>query len=206
MRVGFDLDGVLYDFGNSVRRYLDSIGRPYSFHAEKDEPHTWDFYEHWGMDREEFKQICNDGVDAGFVFSGPARPNAAEAVGRVAALGHEIIIITDRFFGSPLTFGNDITINPSHTATRNWLAGNGIPYHELHFSPNKLIVPTDMFVEDKLENYDSLVDAGVDAYLITRNWNKVKGGDARKRITDILDYAEAVERVTAQGFMDLTVA
>ena len=196
MRVGFDLDGVLYDFGNSVRRYLDSIGRPYNFHADKDEPHTWDFYEHWGMDRTEFVQVCHDGVDAGFIFSGPARPNAAEAVRRVSNLGHEIIIVTDRFFGSKPA--------NSHVATKEWLEQHGIEWDELVFSPDKCCVSTDMFVEDKLENYDHLVANGVDTYLITRDWNKVEGGDARKRITDVLDYAEAVERVTAQGFADLS--
>src|SRR5690349_9418242 len=109
MRVGFDLDGVLYDFGNSVRRYLDSIGRPYGWKGEADEPHHWDFYEYWGMDLEEFKQICHDGVDAGYIFSGDVRPNAVESVERVARLGHEIIIITDRQFGSVPTNSHDAT-------------------------------------------------------------------------------------------------
>lgn len=198
MRVGFDLDGVLYDFGNSVRRYLDSIGRPYGFKDNLDEPHCWDFFEYWHMDVSEFKQICNDGVDAGFVFSGPTRPGASEAVNRVADMGHEVIIITDRFFGGKPEY--------SHTATREWLAEHGIPFHELHFSPNKCLVPTDTFVEDKLENYDVLNAAGVKTFLINRPWNAVEGGDARNRIQDIEDYADAIEIMTTQGFVDLSFA
>ena len=50
MRVGFDLDGVLYDFGDSVRRYLRSVGREYGFKDDAPEPHTWNFYEYWHMD------------------------------------------------------------------------------------------------------------------------------------------------------------
>lgn len=189
-RIGFDLDGVLYDFGNSVRRYLDSIGRPYGFVDDKPEPHCWNFYEYWGLTLEEFKEICHEGVDAGYIFSGSARPNAAEAVRRVAAQGHEIIIITDRFFGSE-------PIN-SHKATEEWLWMHGIEWDELVFSADKLASPTDMFVEDKLENYDVLTAAGVDTYLITRDWNKVPGGDSRKRILDILDFAEVVEKTTSK--------
>lgn len=198
MRVGFDLDGVLYDFGNSVRRYLDSINRPYGWKDGADEPHTWNFFEYWGVTVEDFVQICHDGVDAGFIFSGPARPNAVEAVERVARLGHEIIIITDRSFGS--------SPKNSENATTEWLAQHGIEYDELWFSPDKTVAQTDMFVEDKLQNYDALRNAGVDTYLITREWNKVPGGDARKRITDVLDYAEAVEQATALGFVDLSFA
>lgn len=198
MRVGFDLDGVLYDFGNAVRVYLDSIGREYGWKDDAEEPHHWDFYEYWHMDRKEFAQVCHDGVDAGYIFSGDARPNAAEAVNRVADMGHEIIIITDRFFGEDP--------KASHVATEIWLAEHGIPYHELHFSPNKLIAPTDTFVEDKLENYDTLNLAGVKSYLVNRPWNEVEGGDARNRINDVIDYADAIELMWSDGFTDLTFA
>lgn len=198
MRIGIDLDGCLYDFGNSVRRYLDSIGREYGFKDGKPEPHCWDFYEYWHMTTAEFVQLCDDGVEAGYIFSGEIRPNAIESVRRISDLGHEIIIITDRKFGK--------TPASSERATTEWLAQHGIEYDELVFSADKTVVRTDMFVEDKLTNYDALVNAGVDAYLITRDWNLVPGGDARQRITDILDYAEAVERATSQGFVDLTFA
>lgn len=197
MRVGFDLDGVLYDFGNSVRRYLDSIGRVYGFKDGAEEPHHWDFYEYWGMDRHEFKQICDDGADAGYVFCGGTRPSAVESVRRVRDLGHEVIIITDRQFGS--------TPSVSHEHTRNWLAEHGIEHDELHFSADKTIVPTDLFVEDKLENYDALIAAGTPCFLINRAWNQVEGGDARSRINDISEYADAIEHMTkAQKYLDLS--
>lgn len=191
MRVGFDLDGVLYDFGNSVRRYLDSIGTPYGWKDDKPEPHHWNFYEYWGMDLAEFKQVCHDGVDAGYIFQGDVRPNAIDSVRRVAELGHEVIIITDRQFGSKP--------ENSHAATTEWLAQHGIEYDELVFSADKTAVPTDFFVEDKRENYDALRKAGVAAYLITRDWNideQYGLKDGRYRINDISDYADIIEQYT----------
>lgn len=167
---------------------MQSIGREYGWkdgHAENDH---WDFYKYWHMTREEFTQICHDGVDAGYIFYGDARPGAAEAVERVARLGHEIIIITDRQFGT--------TPQASHAATEIWLRQHGIEYDELWFSADKTCAHTDMFVEDKLENYDNLTAAGVDCYLINRAWNLVPG-DNRKRINDISDYADAVDLATA---------
>jgi len=138
------------------------------------------------MDRAEFSQICHDGVDAGFIFSGPVRPNTVEAFKAVKEMGHTIVIITDRQFGCSPT--------ASHQATRVWLAENGIEYDELHFSADKLIVPTDCFVEDKLENYDILTAAGTPCVLIDRPWNQ-DGNDTRLRINDIGQYPPFVSLV-----------
>lgn len=184
MRVGFDLDGVLYDFGNSVRRYLDSIGRPYGFKDNHHEPHTWEFYEYWGMDRAEFAQICHDGADAGFIFTGPARANAVWAVQSVKNAGHEVIIITDRQFGTQPVV--------SHDNTLKWLAEHSIPFDDIYFSADKTCVKTDIFVEDKLENYDALVEVGTPCVLIDRPWNQ-GAGDFRFRIKDIVEYPAIVE-------------
>lgn len=181
MRVGFDLDGVLYDFGECVNRYLQHIGQGHLYKSGG--PAHWHFYEDWGWDGKQFVDFCNAGADAGFIFTGPARPNAAESVRKVEAMGHEIIIITDRTFGS----------NPkvSETHTLEWLAQHNIPYNEIHFSPNKTIVPTDIFVEDKPENYVDLAVAGVKPWMVNRNWNK--SFPAKNRISDISEYPAKVE-------------
>lgn len=185
MRVGFDLDGVLYDFGDSVKRYLSSIGQEYEFKADADEPHTWNFFEHWGMSAADFVQHCHDGVDAGIIFRGGVRPNAVETVAAVKAMGHEIIVITDRSFGT--------TPEASEEATYDWWDDNGFPsFDEIHFTPNKVIVPTDIFVEDKLENYDMITKAGTECWLINRAWNMEHGLDYRRRIDHVGDYAEKV--------------
>lgn len=187
MRVGFDLDGVLYNFGDSVKRYLEHTDRGHIWKSGPTPEPFWDFYKDWGWTGQEFVQMCNEGADAGFIFCGPARHNAAKAVQAVKDMGHEVIIITDRQFGS--------TPYVSHKNTQNWLAKHKIPYDELYFSADKTCVPTDMFVEDKLENYDALDAAGVEVYLINRKWNYIDGdGDDRRRIRHIMQYVEAVER------------
>lgn len=197
-RVGFDLDGVLYNFGDSVKRYLDATDRGHIWKSGPTETPFWDFYKDWGWDSKQFVEMCNDGADAGYIFCGPARENAVDAVERVARLGHEIIIITDRQFGT--------TPKSSHDNTTEWLAQHGIEYDELVFSADKTAVPTDFFVEDKLENYDALVAAGVNTFLINRAWNVVDGGDARMRISDVSDYATFVEEYTRLGYAQVSFA
>lgn len=197
-RVGFDLDGVGYNFGDSVKRYLDHIGQGHIWKSGPTKGVFWDFYKDWGWTSQQFVEMCNDGADAGFIFCGPARENFVEAVERVAILGHEIIIITDRQFGT--------TPKSSHDNTTEWLAQHGIEYDELVFSADKTAVPTDFFVEDKLENYDALVANSTNTFLINRAWNVVDGGDARMRISDVSDYATFVEEYTRLGYAQVSFA
>lgn len=175
---------------------MDTIELGHLWKSGPTEAPFWEFYKDWGWTGKQFVDLCNAGADAGYIFCGPAREGAVEAVGRVAELGHEIIIITDRQFGT--------TPEVSHKNTENWLRDHQIPYDELWFSADKTCAPTDLFVEDKLENYDALIANGTRTFLINRAWNVVDGGDARFRINSVSDYADIVEQVTKMGFADLS--
>ena len=182
LRVGFDLDGVLYDFANSLRRYVATLGMT----VPDTETQVWNFFkDEWGWTTEEFLKHCNDGADAGFVFCGPTRPNAVEAVKAVKDLGHEVHIITDRQFGK--------TPSVSEDNTRNWLLEHGIKYDSLTFSADKTCVDTDIFVEDKPENFDALWMAGTPTWLVNRPWNRHV--DTQFRIDDISEYPQKVDEL-----------
>lgn len=187
--MGVDLDGVLFDFAHSLHRYLVSIGHEVPEYDVVKEVDKWEFYEDWQLSVTDFLKHCHDGVDAGYVFRGPVRPGSKEALDRIKAAGHEIHIVTDRSFGSkPYN---------SERATYDWLEEHGLPFNSVTFSPDKTVVPTDCFVEDKIANYDALKLSGVDAYLITRPWNKIPSWlekpFPRKRLNDIRDYAGIIE-------------
>jgi hypothetical protein len=201
LRVGFDSDGCLDCFGDGVHEALIARGQGELWKSGPTPEPFWNWYEDWTnpdgtrWTYEQFKELVDWGVDNGYVFSGHFRPNAVESVKRISDLGHEIIIVTDRFFGSDP--------ENSHKATIEAYARAGIEYDELHFTRDKTSVPVDVMVEDKIENYDALIANGTPCYLINRAWNKVEGGDARNRIDDISDYADAIERITAEGYADL---
>ena len=187
LNVGTDNDGVLYDFGASVLRYFESIGLDHKFKDGAAEPHCWDFHDLWNMPFDEFRGHCDDGVDAGIIFRGPARPGAEDAMWEIFNQGHEITMITDRFFGSDP--------EKSFEATYKWLwEDNNFPKMNVVFSPDKTSVPTDVFIEDKLENYDSLLANGTPCALITRPWNgDPLNGPAGLR--DISHYPKFISRV-----------
>lgn len=203
MRVGFDSDGVLDNFSDGVYETmcLPEINLGHLWKSGPTPKSFWNYYEDWKKEDgstftfEDFKAIVDYGVDRGIVFGGHFRPNAVETVGRIRAMGHEIIIATDRFFGS----------NPenSHRNTIEAYRRAGIEYDELHFTRDKTSVEVDTMVEDKLENYDALVAKGTPTWLINRAWNEVEGGDARNRINDISDYGDVIEELTRTGVRDL---
>lgn len=198
MRVGFDSDGCIDNFGEGVRQTLIALGLGHLWKSGPTKKPFWNWYEDWGWTFEQFKRVVDWGVDHGYIFVGHWRPNAIESVGRVAALGHEIIIITDRTFGSDPRNSQRNTIES--------FARAGIEYDELHFTADKTSVEVDTMVEDKLSNYDALIANGTPTWLITRPWNEVDGGDARMRIDDISDYADIIEDITLKGYADLTFA
>jgi hypothetical protein len=195
MRVGNDLDGCYDSFSDGVLDTLRAKGLEHLWKSGPIRDSYWNFYEDWGWDFVQFKELVDWGVDNRLIFCGNWRPGAVEAAKRIKALGHKFIIITDRAFGSnPLT---------SQENTIMSLAMADIEYDEIHFTADKTSVPVDIMVEDKLSNYDALVANGTPTYLINRAWNKVKGHDGRNRINSITDYADIVEELTRQGAVNL---
>jgi uncharacterized HAD superfamily protein len=189
MRVGVDLDGVCYDFAGSFIKYMNGIDHKYSIPQNIEEVDKWHFYRDWGMTDEEFVKHCHNGTDDMVIFrQGPQRDNASEAIDFMRSFGNTIHIVTDRSFGT--------TPQSSEDNTRWWLFSHGIHYDTLTFSADKTCVETDVFIEDKLENYDALESAGVKCYLVDRPWNQ-DNTKYRKRIKSIQHFATVV------GFMSV---
>lgn len=196
--VGNDLDGVGFNFGDSCHRYLVATGQGHLWKSGPTPDPFWDWYKDWGWTTEQFLEFCHAGADAGYIFSGPAREGWVDMMDRLAEAGHYIVIITDRAFGA--------TPEVSHKLTVDWLHEHNVYYDELIFSADKTCRPTDFFIEDKLTNYDALVEAGTHAFLLNRPWNIVDGGDARNRIDRCEQFADAIENAVTQGFHDLSFA
>lgn len=196
MRVGFDSDGVLDTFGDGVLDTLKALGLGHLWKSGPNPKPFWNFYEDWGWSFKQFKELVDWGVDNGYVFAGHWRPGAIDAVRRVAELGHHVIIITDRSWGSDPRNSERNTIEAFGRA--------GIEYDELHFTADKCSVDVDTMVEDKTSNYDALVAKGTPTWLINRAWNEPHD-DGRNRIDSVSEYADVIERITAEGFVDLSL-
>jgi hypothetical protein len=192
MRVGWDIDGVGFTFGDSCHKHLLHTGRGHLWKSGPTPDPYWDWYKDWGWTGAQFVEFCNEAADCGCLFSGPVRPGYAEAVKEVKALGHTNVFITDRAFGSTPQVSQDITYA--------WFEQHGIEFDELHFSPDKTIVWTDTYIDDKLTNYDALNEVGTEVYLLNRPWNTPHSDD-RRRINTIEEYVDHVRDRSLARFM-----
>lgn len=177
-RVGFDLDGVVYDFRQAHADF--EVGRGNVHCALELAADHWDYFEGWGLSLDEWLTSYAEGVDAGHIlWLGTALPGAVEASKALHAAGHTIHIVTDRSIG----------MDPQG-ATKSWLASVGFEYDTLDFSRDKTIVPTDIFIEDRIQNADALNAAGTPCYLINRPWNLVEGDDDRLRVDTMEQFVQ----------------
>lgn len=183
----------MFNFGQCVKDYLEATGQDHLWKSGPNPKPFWDFYKDWKWTTPQFLDFCNEAADAGYLFRGNVRPNAVEAVRQVKEMGHEIIVITDRSFGT--------TPEVSHRATIEWWEEYGFPeYDEIHFSPDKTIVPTDVFVEDKYQNWEALMNVGTPCFLITRPWNDEYDVDGW-RISDVKEYPAWVNFIDTKMFI-----
>lgn len=191
LRVGQDLDGVNFWFDRSYVAGCIELG----LLPADTPPHKagrWDFFLDLEHTVEEFVANCHQLADAGLLWHGQTIPGARTAWEAILDAGHEIHVVTDRSFGShPVA---------SQVGTRAFLRTNGLRYHSLTFTADKTSVPTDVMLEDKLENYDALDATACRPYLINRPWNQVPGDDRRRVDT----HDEFVAEVLRLGLRETT--
>lgn len=177
MHIGFDADGVLQSFHAGCNAFLKAEGHV----GIKAEQNQWNFFEEWPeWTKSDFWKFVKRGVAANVIFNTPPLRGAVEAVNAVKDAGHKVHIITARGWGDGV----------AEAVSEKWFATHGFKYDSLTFSFDKTVVWTDMYVDDKPENIDALLDAGTDAYLLTRPWNTyVK---ERKRVRSVGDFSRKV--------------
>lgn len=183
-RVGFDLDGVVYDFRKAHADFEVRRGNAHcSLDAALDH---WDYFEGWGQSLDDWLKSYAEGVDAGHIlWRGDPLPGAVQTFRMLRHAGHTIHVVTDRAIGGD-----------PQGATKAWLAEHGLDYDSLTFSRDKTAIPTDIFIEDRLENADALNAAGTLCYLINRPWNQA-GEDHRPRVDTLDEFYSAVEDYSA---------
>lgn len=158
MRIGLDVDGVMYQFQKTACYMLNSI-KGYNLDVEN--------WTHWNwpkdhVSKEDWNWLWNTGVRLGLFRYGHLYKGTIEAVRKLADCGFENVIITSR---------------PRHAVqdTLDWISYLRLPFREVHILSDgelKSTVKCDLYVDDKPENIlDFLENTTGKPLLWTRPWN-----------------------------------
>ncbi len=186
LRVGIDLDGVLYPFDRGLALFVhESTGRPLQ---ELGPATRWEFYEDWGYTEDEFLGLFEAGVDSGAVFLEPGPlPGSVEAVQALKAAGHTVHIVTDRSVGKR-----------SHANTEEWLARHNVPFDSLTYSRDKTVVRTDAFVDDIPRNVVALREAGCAAFMLDAGRTDQERFPEEWAVASLADFVDKVEEMATR--------
>lgn len=177
MRVGYDVDGVLYNWHDSVRKHLGLTVE------QAPNPTAWHFHETWGLTSEQFGEAVVGGIEAGVIFTyGEPMPGAVKAFKRLREAGHTIHIVTD--CGS---FGPS---GVAQGARIKWLQDHGMHFDTITFGRDKAVVDVDWFLDDKPENYEAMRMRGTASFLLDQPWNQ--SHDAPDRLYSLEEYVDLI--------------
>jgi len=176
VRIGFDVDGVIYRFTKAYHLWLnENKGMSLDVDAEAQ---TWDWFLEWETP-EEFKKNLHQSVDSGQMYwTGELyEPQIGQNLRELRDAGHTIHIVTARLFG--------VEKCPEE-ATKHFFEVSDLIYDTLTVSKDKTSVKTDLFLEDNVANYDALEAAGVTSYLVNRPYNLEN--DDRRRVDTVDEF------------------
>lgn len=178
MRVGVDLDGVVFS-------YVDALRRDFGFTPdEAPDPFKWELWECWGMSAEEFQAKAEESYERHLFFRGEPYDYAIEGLQELKSLGHSLHIITARHH--PVARRDTVA----------WLEEYGIDYDSLTFTEDKTCVPVDVIVEDNLDNAEACLAAGTKAFLFDRPWNQ--GDTEVPRVITMCDFVAETQHVQSE--------
>lgn len=183
MRIGVDIDGVMYQWEKTARYMLREIlpDSPYTKDGSLGSEST-----HWNyiadnVSPEHWKWLWTEGVRLGLFRYGHMHPGTIKAVRELAKLG-EVIAITHR----PKDAVED---------TLAWLSFNKLPLSGIHIltnqEPKTSVQRCDYYIDDKPENCIELLTTGSTVAMPLREWNEQEW----KSLLDVISVKDLHEFV-----------
>lgn len=160
MRVGLDLDGVVFDFAGFANRWLSRHHDVAPISVDR-----WDWYKGYENGDKSWRKLWDHVAETGAFRRLLVLPGAVTSIRRMTKAGIEVVFITAR--------------NPKFTEdTRYALSCYGFGDAEeypLYMEREKWRVAADLYVDDQPANVTSLRERQCAAYLFAQPWNEVEG-------------------------------
>lgn len=186
LHVGVDLDEVCYPFIETVRQLV--VEDRGAADLELAQPTGWGIpLREWGFDGASFEAFFVQVIRDGRLFRhGDPIEGAVEGLAALADAGHDIHLVTARRW-APVQAEIE-------AATREWLDRHGLAHTTLTFDEDKTVVPTDVFLDDAVHNYEALEAAGGFPVLYHQHYNADHGG---RRVHSWPEFVDLVEDLAA---------
>lgn len=180
MRIGWDLDGVGYDFPEALKAFAaDYEGvDPATMSLPAQEWNWWE--SQWGWDKPRFSTINHRGILSGALYGRrQVMDGFAEGLRRVVLAGGTNHVVTARPIDrAPLLA----------TQTARWLKDVDLAdmVEMLTFSRDKGVVAWDAYLDDHAPTIETLREHGLNAYLLDAPYNRANFEDLDEwRVTSI---------------------
>ena len=197
--INVDVDGVLYDFVGTFKRYVED--RHYDGAKTLPTPVQWATWDAWGITQKDFYRYLHEGARYNVLFRvGPALEGAVEAMQTLEKEGHYLRIVTSKMLREPTAR------LAAQLSVLDWLDRQQIPYHGISFvgsSSEKALLRADVIVDDKPNAAWAI--PGKRNILFTQPWNDLV---PTGRLTRANNWAEVLDiiRTDAEvlaGLMDV---
>ena len=192
IRIGMDIDGVLYQWSKTARYMLREVlpNSPYTKDGPMGKESAYWNYIPEHVAPEHWKWLWTEGVRLGMFRHGHIYPGAIQAMRRLAEIG-DVIIITHR----PKAAVQD---------TLAWLVYQDFTLAGVHLltnmEPKSTVRPKcDIYLDDKPENIEDLLTICPQVYMMDRPWNQAATHLDRSRVRgwpEFINMAEALEEMS----------
>jgi uncharacterized HAD superfamily protein len=195
LRIGIDVDDVLAE---SLPTYLEAFRRRFG-HRVKIEEATWEIFRRYPEIPEAERGGFFQELDrSDFLGSRPIYPEAIEAVRRLAATGHRLLVVTGR-----------LTQHRDHTRRLLQRAGVLHCFEDLVHRDRETAMEykprivrerqLDLLIEDELHVAAAAARVPIPVLLFDRPWNQ---GELPEGVTRVTAWAQVLTRVAAQAARD----
>lgn len=192
LKIGVDIDGVLYDFHDAFKIYLhNKHSKPLE---EMSEPDGWLFYEKWGMCKEEFLHFFKMGINDEFIFKyGKMLDGASEYLKKIKKMGHSIHLVSNRKI--------EDAEHKSLSNTVHWLNENEISFDTLDFDFEKgkyaKKYNLDIFIDDSPKHLSQLEENACNfLFLFDQKWNRKEKYEIYKRVHNWREIYEQIRMIS----------
>jgi 5'(3')-deoxyribonucleotidase len=173
--LGVDLDEVVFRYCDGLRQRIEAAGST----VPEGDPQFYSMTKSgWFDTDEDFFSFHGKCVDEGLYSQLELIPGARETLWELSDAGYKINIITSRF----VLPGQHAKVC---TQTVQALDTNDIPYSNISFLDDKVLMRADAFIDDSPKNIEGLLDHGQYVLRMKMRYNVDCGGEPVENWTQI---------------------